>query len=94
MVSWWTNTTYALYNQRKQSIIEQYNNYTVPAGKVNGQLTIGENIADNGGLKAAYRVCAVRVKLGLDVETLAVHCHCRQYARVYGLIAKKHLQAK
>ncbi|XP_055347090.1 neprilysin-11-like [Paramacrobiotus metropolitanus] len=52
---WWTNTTAVLYEDRKKGMIEQYNNYTLPAGKVNGQLTLGENIADNGGLRASFK---------------------------------------
>ncbi|XP_055356530.1 endothelin-converting enzyme homolog [Paramacrobiotus metropolitanus] len=52
---WWTNTTINEYERRAKSLVQQYNNYSMPTGKVNGQLTLGENIADNGGLRAALK---------------------------------------
>ena len=55
---WWNNRTIAEFRGAAQCIIEQYNNYTLePYGlQIDGRLTQGENIADNGGLKQAYRV--------------------------------------
>ncbi|RNA08867.1 neprilysin isoform X2 [Brachionus plicatilis] len=53
----WANETVHIYKQKAQCIIEQYNNYTVEQvnKKLNGFNTQGENIADNGGLKEAFR---------------------------------------
>ncbi|XP_055336675.1 neprilysin-11-like [Paramacrobiotus metropolitanus] len=53
--SWWTNETYDTYQKRVDGIINQYNAYITPYGKINGKLTSGENVADNGGLRAAYK---------------------------------------
>ncbi|KAG0225370.1 hypothetical protein BGW41_004723 [Actinomortierella wolfii] len=57
--NWWTSETQALFEQRAKCFVEQYSNFTVPnleGGEehVNGELTLGENLADNGGLKKAY----------------------------------------
>ncbi|CAF3796452.1 unnamed protein product [Rotaria socialis] len=63
-ILWWDNETLSAFNQRKTCIIDQYNNYTVTQIDlpVNGEQTQGENIADNGGLKAAFaRIGAHRV---------------------------------
>lgn len=56
--NWWKPKTDARFRERAQCIIDQYANYTVAeAGgtKVNGFTTQGENIADNGGIKQAFR---------------------------------------
>lgn len=52
---WWDAHTADAYDERAQCIADQYDTYTVSGGvHVNGQLTLGENIADSGGLKLAY----------------------------------------
>jgi putative endopeptidase len=43
------------YTERAQRAVTQYGAYEGPEGtKLNGQLTLGENLADVGGLKIAY----------------------------------------
>lgn len=53
---WWTPADAARYKAEADKVVEQFNAYTVvdTATHVNGKLTLGENIADLGGLKVAY----------------------------------------
>jgi predicted metalloendopeptidase len=56
---WWSASAQREFKARTTCVIEQYNGYEpLPGIKVNGALTVGENIADIGGVKlgfAAYR---------------------------------------
>ena len=52
---WWTKEDAAKFTEKANRLVEQYNNFVViDTFKVNGQLTLGENIADLGGLTVAY----------------------------------------
>ncbi|HZK64395.1 MAG TPA: M13 family metallopeptidase [Puia sp.] len=52
---WWTAEDAKKFKARAQKIIDQYNGYiAVDTLHVNGELTEGENIADNGGVSIAY----------------------------------------
>jgi putative endopeptidase len=52
---WWTPQDAETYKKRAEEIREQYGRY-VPIDdlKINGEQTLGENIADLGGLKISY----------------------------------------
>uniref|UniRef100_A0A8C7E786 endothelin-converting enzyme 1 n=1 Tax=Naja naja TaxID=35670 RepID=A0A8C7E786_NAJNA len=51
---WWQNSSLEAFKNRTECMEEQYSKYLVNGEHVNGKQTLGENIADNGGLKAAY----------------------------------------
>lgn len=51
---WWNNDTIARFKEQAECFVQQYNNYSINGIPVNGKRTLGENIADNGGLKAAF----------------------------------------
>jgi len=52
---WWTKEDADKFNAKAQQVVEQYNKYTVLNDlHVNGLLTLGENIADIGGIAIAY----------------------------------------
>ena len=53
---WWTPEDATKYKAAAQLVVDQFNGYTVvdSASHVNGRQTLGENIADLGGLTVAY----------------------------------------
>ncbi|MCJ1477383.1 hypothetical protein MMC13_006054 [Lambiella insularis] len=57
---WWDTSTIKAFKDKAQCFVDQYHNYTIPGPDgeplhVNGLLTLGENIADAGGLSAAFQ---------------------------------------
>lgn len=50
---WWTEADYAAFQERTQKVIDQFDGLEIEGAKVNGKLTVSENVADLGGLAAA-----------------------------------------
>jgi len=52
---WWTTEDKKRFEERTRCLEDQYGSFVaVDTLKLNGKLTLGENIADNGGLRIAY----------------------------------------
>lgn len=55
LTDWWTPEDAAQFTARAQKLIDQYSQYeALPGLKVNGALSLGENIADLGGVSIAF----------------------------------------
>lgn len=70
--NWWTDKDREEFSKRTSALVDQYNQYT-PTGldpenfKVNGELTLGENIGDLGGLSIALRAYEIALaQQGVD----------------------------
>ena len=60
---WWTADDAERFNQRAQVMVDFFNNIEVAPGvHGNGQMTLGENIADYGGLQVAYQAFKAATK--------------------------------
>lgn len=61
---WWDESTIKAFTHKTDCFVEQYDNYTIHTKDgdlhVNGKLTLGENIADAGGLTAAFQSWRLR----------------------------------
>ncbi len=55
MKEWWTKKTAAEFERRATCLANQYDQYVTEGDlHINGKLTLGENIADQGGVKISY----------------------------------------
>ena len=52
--NWWTEEDATLFNERTAQLVKLFNEFQVRGYQINGQLTLGENIADLGGLNIAW----------------------------------------
>ena len=54
--NWWTDADRAAFNRLGEQLVAQYEGYEpLPGKKLNGRLTLGENIADLSGLQIAHK---------------------------------------
>ncbi|KQT01084.1 M13 family metallopeptidase [Cellulomonas sp. Leaf395] len=71
---WWTADDRAEFESRTKALIDQYSQFSPVqlngSHHVNGELTIGENIGDLGGLSIAFT--AYRIALGAPLEDAPV----------------------
>ncbi len=55
LVEWWTEKDSKEFEDRAQKVVDEYDKFeALPGLHVNGKLTLGENIADLGGVSIAY----------------------------------------
>ena len=57
--NWWDDKSKEEFEKKTECMVDQYNNFVFSVDEknytANGMNTIGENIADNGGVKIGYR---------------------------------------
>jgi predicted metalloendopeptidase len=70
--NWWSQKTQIEFNKRAQCFVEQYG--SIKDARINMSLnglnTLGENIADNGGLRGAYDAYQTKVAKKVDAGLL------------------------
>ncbi len=69
--NWWTDADRQAFEALTKQLIDQYKEYEpLPGQNVNGQLTLGENIADLSGLAIAYKAYKIS-REGKEPEEMA-----------------------
>lgn len=64
--NWWTEEDLAHFNQLAEAMVAEFEGLEIAGGKVNGKLTVSENIADAGGLSCALEAAKKEVDVSLD----------------------------
>ncbi len=63
--NWWTPEDRKAFNERTECIVKEYDNFVaVDDVHVRGKLTLGENTADNGGLRIAHMALLSSIMAG------------------------------
>ena len=57
---WWTKEDADKFTEKADCIVNEYSQFSVGDTKINGKLTLGENTADNGGMRLAYMAFLAR----------------------------------
>ena len=87
LIDWWTQSSADAYESRAQNIVEQYNSYQPIEGfNVNGQLTLGENIGDLGGLTLAWKAYLNSLKSKQAPEPIDGFTHQQRFFISYAQI--------
>jgi len=89
LVSWWTEDDRKAFEERAKGLIDQYNELSPEAlsdeYKVNGALTIGENIGDLGGITIAYKAYLMSLG-GKEPEVIDGLTGAQRFFLSWGLI--------
>ncbi len=71
LLDWWTPDDKERFQQKAQTLIEQYNGFSpraLPGEHVNGALTVGENIGDLGGLTIALEAYSIHTNGDVSLD--------------------------
>jgi len=64
MNDWWSPTDAAKYKEMSKALVNLFNKEKYMGGKVNGEMTLSENIADLGGLSIALEALEMKFAAG------------------------------
>lgn len=75
MIEWWDTKTIYTFREKAQCMVDQYSKYKMQEVNlhVNGRMTQGENIADNGGLKQSFRVHMGFTFIFLTIQKISLY---------------------
>lgn len=89
IVNWWTDNDLTQFNKIADHMVKQYAKYSIDDHYVNGHLTLGENLADLGGITLALKaVQNVAKNMGVDSTENDVRDFFISFANVWKKIVR------
>lgn len=93
--NWWTAEDSRKFAEKTQILVEQFNNFTVlDSLHVDGALTLGENIADNGGLFISYAALMKSYEGGKTPEPVDGLTYQQRYLISYAQVWRQSIRAE
>ena len=80
--NWWKEEDFAAFKELTRGMVEQFDGIEFHGGKVNGELTVSENIADNGGM-------GVTLEIMHTLPDPDYQAYFKNWARVWCIKAKE-----
>ena len=80
--NWWTEEDFKAFQELTKGMIEQFDGIEFHGGKVSGELTVSENIADNGGM-------GVTLEIMHSLPDPDYQAYFKNWARVWCIKAKE-----
>jgi putative endopeptidase len=95
LYNWWNEEDAAKFKAKTQILIDQYNNFVVlDSLHVNGELTLGENIADNGGLFIAHTALLKAYEKNGTPENIDGLNYNQRFCISYAQVWRQHIRPK
>jgi len=89
---WWTESDSKNFKERTDKLVKQYSAYVATDSlHINGELTLGENIADLGGALIAYDALQISLK-GKDIKQIDGFTQQQRYFLAFSRIWKSNMR--
>ncbi len=87
--NWWSVNDLAKYKERTELVKLQYSSYQIEGEKINGTLTLGENIADIGGVEISLGAYKKYLLDNKDNDTSKIKTFFISYANIWKSKSRK-----
>lgn len=93
MTDWWTKDDAEKFNEKAKVLVNQFNGYkAIKDETINGELTLGENIADFGGLTVALEALKIQTKDNLKTPKIDNFTPLQRFFLSYAQIWRQNIR--